>query len=115
MVGVAARVAAVARIAAAGRVAKSGEQLSAVQPLRGGAMASVVSGSGKSSEEQLSAVQPLRGVVAASVVSSSGKSSEVGGATLCSTTAERGGDRERGERRVKRGDGNTLERTTLGR
>jgi len=88
MVGVAARVAAAARIAAAGRVAKSGEQLSAVQPLRGVATASVVSGSGKSS---------------------------VGGAILRSTTAERGGDGERGEQRVTRGDGSTLERTTLGR
>ena len=46
-------------------------------------------GSIAKSEEQLSAVQPRRGVVTASMVSGSGKSSEVGGATLCSTTAER--------------------------
>jgi len=54
-VAAAVRVAAVARVVAAGRVVKSGEQLSAVQPLRGVVMVSMVSGSGKLGE-QLSVV-----------------------------------------------------------
>jgi len=62
-VAVAARVAAAAWIAAVGRVAKSGEQLSAVQPLRGVVMASVVSSSGKLGEQ-------LSVVVMASMVNS---------------------------------------------
>ena len=61
------RVVATARVAAAGRVAKSGEQLSTVQPLRGVVMVRVVSGSG------------------------------VGGATLSSTTTDRGCDGKCGE------------------
>ena len=95
MVAVAARVAAVARVAAAARIAAAGR----VAKLG----------------EQLSTVQPLRGVVVESEDSDSGKSSEVGGATLCSTTTERGGDGERGEWQVTRGDGSTLECTMLGR
>ena len=55
----------------------------------GARVRTAAAGSIAKSEEQLSAVQPRRGVVTASVVSGSGKSSEVGGATLCSTTAER--------------------------
>jgi len=62
----------------------------------------VAAGSIAKSEEHLSAVQLWRGVVMASMVSGSGKSSEVGGATLCSTTTERGGDGEHGEWRVMR-------------
>ena len=49
------RVAGAARVVAVGIVANLGEQLSAVQPLRGVVMVSVVSGSGKLGE-QLSAV-----------------------------------------------------------
>jgi len=49
------------------------------------------------SGEHPSAVQLLRGVVMASMVSSSRKSSEVGGATLTSTTTERGCDGQNGE------------------
>ena len=72
--GINVRVVAAARVAAVGKVAKSGEQLSAVQLLRGVVMARVVSGSG------------------------------VRGATISSTTAERGCDGKHGERRVMRGD-----------
>ena len=86
------------------------------------------------SGEQLSAVQPLREVVTARVVSGSG----IRGATLSSTTTERGCDGECGERqqevvklgeqlsavqhdgehgewRVMQGDRRTLEHTTLER
>ena len=65
--GIDMRVVVVARVAAVGKGARSGEQISAVQPLRGVVMARVVSGS------------------------------SVGGATLSSTTTERGCDSEHGE------------------